>query len=98
MNADPEILKDGQSGKFWEIIVEALNEALDGIEQELAGDRLRQLPAGQYKVENEILKTKRDNIKMLIRLPETLILHIESPVEPEIGFDPYRVPLDFENK
>lgn len=84
-----EILRQGQQSDFWQIIVEALKESKDHLRQQQDADELRDLPADQYKVENELLKAKIKYLDKLADYPNTIIGWLQSPNQEEKNYDPY---------
>ena len=84
-----EILRQGKNSDFWRVIVEALKESKEYLQKITDSDDLKELPADQYKVENELLKAKRKYLDKLSELPDNLILWLENPDNKKPNFDPY---------
>ena len=84
-----EILRLGAQGDFWQLILNALKKNKENLQTTLDGEDLTDLPADQYKLESEILKTKIKYIDKLSKLPESLIVWHENPDNIEKNFDPY---------
>ena len=86
-----EILQQGQNSDFWQIIVEAMKDSKEHLRNEQDADELRDLPADQYKVENELLKAKIKYLDKLADYPNTIIGWLQNPnsEEPK-NFDPYQ--------
>ena len=85
-----EILKQGQSSDFWQIITEFIKESKDHLRREQDADELRYLPADQYKVENELIKAKIKYLDKLADYPNTIIGWLQNPNTEETNFDPYK--------
>ena len=85
-----EILKQGQLSEFWQIIVQFVRESKEHLRQEQDSDSLRDLPADQYKVENELLKAKIQYLDKLTDYPNTIIGWLQNPNQEEKDWDPYR--------
>lgn len=47
------------------------------------------LPAEQYKVQNEVFKSKKEFIDKLIKTPDNIMSWLEEPNNEEKEFDPY---------
>jgi len=84
-----EILRLGMDGDFWQLIVSALQDSKENLRNLLDSDDLKDLPADQYKLESEILKSKIKYIDKLSELPKNLIAWHENPDNTEKDFDPY---------
>ena len=93
-----EILASGAKGEFWGIIVDALDETIEHLLSELNGDAITTLPPEQYKLENELLKTKIAYLKKLKNFPQTLGEWATTPDQKTPNFDPYSIPEDFIRK
>jgi len=83
------ILKDGKDKEFWKILKNALQDSINASSERRNSDELAELPAEQYKIENEIMKKEIELMEYLQRLPESLIKYLESPPDKEKNFDPY---------
>jgi hypothetical protein len=89
-------LRQGAATEFWQIILQALDESIQYLQNQQDSEEMRELSSEQYKVENEILKAKRANLKILKELPSTIMGWLENPDQSEPEFDPYNKPEDFE--
>lgn len=85
-----EILRQGQQSDFWNIIVEFLRKSREDLRGQQDSDELRDLPADQYKVENELLKAKIKYLDRLTDYPNTIIGWLQNPDQEERNFDPYQ--------
>lgn len=95
-----EVLRNGIKTDFWKLIVKNLNESIERLRNEQNSDALRDLPADQYKVENEIIKASIANLEDLKQVPENIISWLDDPNAGEKGheFDPYLQSKDFESR
>ena len=84
-----EILRQGMKSEFWQIISEALRDSKNHLRNEQDADELKDLPADQYKVENELLKAKIKYLDKLADYPNTIIGWLENPNQEEKNYDPY---------
>lgn len=84
-----EILRQGMNSEFWKIISEALRDSKNHLRNEQDADALRDLPADQYKVENELLKAKIKYLDKLADYPNTIIGWLQNPNQEEKDYDPY---------
>jgi len=100
IKSNQEILKQGIKTDFWKLLVDGLDESIKRLQNEQNSDELRDMPADQYKVENEIIKASIANLKDLKELPENIISWLEDPNAGDPGheFDPYAKDEDFEKK
>ena|SRR3990167_2888634 len=92
------ILDRGAKTEFWAIILEALDETIVHLQDELNGENIQGLPADEYKFYNELLKTKIAYLNKLKRFPQTLGTWIAEPNQTSPNFDPYLKPADFIRK
>lgn len=83
------ILEAGVSSEFWEIICAVLEESRDALQAYQDSDEFRELPAEQYKIENELLRAKRVYLDMLKRTPDNLRSWLTTPDNKVENFDPY---------
>lgn len=93
-----EIMKQGQVQEFWLLILEAVDESIEHLQDERDGEEIKTLSADEYKLEAELLKAKIANLKKLKNLPQTLIQSLNSPDQSQPNFDPYYVPEDFRQR
>ena len=84
-----EILRQGQQGDFWQIILDFIKQSREHLRNEMDADQLRDLPADQYKVENELLKAKIKYLDRLADYPNTIIGWLQNPSNEEKNYDPY---------
>mgnify|MGYP001599874952 CR=1 FL=1 len=84
------------TSEFWLIICESLDETIESIKVAQDNPKLSALPPDQYKVENEILRTRRQNLEDLKNLPTILIQSLEQPDQSEPNLDPHYTAEDFE--
>lgn len=87
-----EVLRQGIKSDFWRLITEALKDSKGYLQKLADNDDLKELPADQYKVENELLKAKRKYLDKLSKLPDDLISWLENPDNKKPDFDPYSKP------
>lgn len=89
-NSKIEILQAGIKTPFWDLVVEAIKESKQHIQDQMDSDDLKELTAEQYKFQNEIFKTKKQFLDMLIRTPNNIISWMEKPTKDKPrNFDPY---------
>ena len=97
MNIDPqdkanvqEILRQGAASRFWEILCDAIDDSIHYLQGLQDGDEINELSPEQYKVQNEVLKAKRANLKKLKEMPLTLSEYLNDPnAFGEKNYDPY---------
>lgn len=77
------------NSEFWKIISEALRDSKNHLRNEQDADELKDLPADQYKVENELLKAKIKYLDKLANYPDTIIGWLQNPNQEEKDYDPY---------
>ena len=82
------ILELGKDTDFWEVIKESLDEEIEALNLEGEKDR-SELPAEQYKLENEITKFKKEFFEILKTRPEDMISWLTGEVEKPTSLDPY---------
>lgn len=85
-----EILRQGQTTQFWQLIIESLRDSKNHLRNEQDSEDLKDLPADQYKVESELIKAKIKYIDKLIEYPNTLIGWLEKPDNEQTEYDPYQ--------
>jgi len=83
------ILDQGVQGDFWQVIVDALNESIEHIENSANDEEFKNLPAEQYKLENELVKAKIKYLKQLKNTPQNIKSWLTSPDSKTTNFDPY---------
>lgn len=91
-----EILKQGQRGEFWKILVDGLDESIIHIRNKQNHDDFKELPGEQYKLMNELLKAKILYLEKLKALPEDMISWLENPDSSTENYDPYATPEDID--
>ena len=84
-----EVLRIGKGGEFWKLIVEALQESIDFIQEQMDSDELKELTAEQYKLTNELFKAKKQYLATLMKTPDNLISWLGTPDNERKDFDPY---------
>lgn len=85
-----EILKQGMAGEFWSLILNALEESVEDLQNKADSDEMQSLTPEQYKFMNESIKAKKEYLRTLMRTPENLISWLERPVAQKgKNFDPY---------
>lgn len=82
-------LRQGQGTEFWQILQAATDEIIKDIEEQIDGEKIRALPANEYKVVMEILKGRKKDLLKLKELPGTLIIELENPNQSEPDFRAY---------
>lgn len=88
-----ETLKLGIKTDFWKLILQALDDSVEHLNNLKASEDFKDLPPDRYKLESEIVKAKKEFLEKLKGMPTTLINYLESPNdnsdEGEENFDPY---------
>lgn len=84
-----EILKAGKKTKFWELILESMQESKAFIQKELDREDLLDISAEEYKYKNELFKAKKRLIDSLIKTPDNLASWLGQPEDKRKEFDPY---------
>jgi len=82
-----EILRNGIKTDFWKLILNALDDSIKRIEDNQKD--ISELPADQYKLENELIIKKIEFLKTLKKTPDNLIDWLEETDNKEDDFDPY---------
>ena len=85
-----EILKQGQLSEFWQIIVQFVRESKEHLRQEQRSQDLKNLPAEQYKLENELILSKLEYLDKLTDYPNTIIGWLQNPDNEDRNYDPYQ--------
>lgn len=89
-NSKIEILKAGMKTEFWKIIVEAIQESKDYIQEQMDAEGMKDMTPEQYKFTNETFKAKRMYLDTLMKTPENMISWmVKVPSEKPKNFDPY---------
>lgn len=83
------ILEEGKKTKFWQLILEAIDESKQFIQQEQDGEDISILNAEQYKHVNEVFKAKKKFLDALKETPDNLISWLGTPANERKEFDPY---------
>lgn len=83
------ILDSGVKGDFWQIILAVIEESRQHLQTYSDSDKLKDLPAEQYKLESELIKAKRKYLTMLQETPDNLVSFLSSPDNRAESFDPY---------
>jgi len=84
-----EILRQGVSSQFWQLIMDATKESEEAIRKIQDDEEMADLPAEEYKFRNELYKAKRKFLDTLSKTPENIISWLESPNNESREFDPY---------
>lgn len=84
-----EILRAGKSTEFWRLIVEAMQESKDFIDEQMESEELQELSPEMYKLTNEMFKAKKKYLETLINTPDNLISWLGTPDNERKDFDPY---------
>ena len=84
-----EILRQGQQGDFWQIIVGYLKESKEHLRNEQKGENMKSLPAEEYKLQNELLLARLEYLDRLSNYPNTIIGWLQNPDNETINHDPY---------
>lgn len=95
--SEQEILKNGLSGEFWDILMNEidLNIKLLRAEQK-DSQKFKDLPAVEYKLANELLLMKIDYLNKLREMPGEIILSLNDPPTEKEEHDPYGTVEDLE--
>jgi len=91
-----EILNQGKASEFWSILQRDIDRQIEEFRSQNTREKLKSLPADQYKLENEIMFAKIEFLESLQVLPENIMLEIGTPAIEDKEFDPYRKPGEFE--
>lgn len=83
------ILREGVKTKFWQLIVEALNESKESLQRLQDEDDISNLPPDQYKLQSELFRAKKRYLATLLKTPENIISWLETPNNESKEFDPY---------
>lgn len=89
-------MRQGEKTDFWNLILQSIDDSIEHIRKEQASDIFEDLPAEQYKVQNELLKAKIKYLEQMKNQPSIIIEDVENPDEEKQNFDPYSIPKDFE--
>lgn len=84
------ILKEGSKSPFWKLIIKALEESKEFIQQQMDADEMQDLDEKLYKFMNETYKAKKAFIDSLMKTPENIMSWLDTPpAERPKDFDPY---------
>lgn len=93
------ILEQGQNGEFWRLILKYIDANVKHIEAMLSGDTelpngqmMKDLPADEYKIQNEIFREKKSYLEKLKNLPVAIIESLNEPETQDQNLDVYRDP------
>jgi len=91
MQTNIEILKQGQKGDFWQLILESLEESVNYIRLQQESEEFENLPADQYKLQDRVMKNKIKYLEHMQDLPQFLIEELKDPNvnAPKFNPDPY---------
>lgn len=84
-----EILNIGEKEEFWRIIVDALDQSIEALQNLADSEDMKDLSPERYKLENELIKAKINYLKTLKNTPENLRSWLSSPDNRGTNFDPY---------
>ena len=84
-----EIIRLGTQGEFWRLILQTLEKSIEKLRNDQDRDELKELPADQYKLENELIKAKIQFLKKLMETPDSIIRWLQDPDNSSVEFDPY---------
>lgn len=90
--AAEQVLKEGMKTPFWELILETIKESKDAIQSAQDGKDINDLPADEYKIQNEVFKAKKKFLDQLAVTPDNLISWLQHPDNKQKNFDPYAEP------
>ena len=85
------ILEEGSRGKFWSIIVQALEDNIIALRKRQDSPELDDLPGNEYKTEMKIITDGIKRIKEMKRMPESIASWLQKPggKDKEKNYDPY---------
>lgn len=84
-----QIMRDGMSSEFWQIICEALDENIAYYEGIIYGGDPPDWPVEEYKAMMQTMINRRHDIMRLKDLPNTISTKVESPDQTEPRLDVY---------
>lgn len=87
-----EIMRQGAASEFWQLVLEVLDQNIEHQQTMIEGDAIGDLGADEYKINMEVLKSRKRYLTMLKELPNTVILSLERPDQKEVILDPYYKP------
>ena len=87
--AKQEILRVGMDTDFWRVLIEGIQANIEELRKKNDDEEFRNLPANQYKLENELLLAKIKYLEKLIHLPTEMIAWFENPDNTVEDHDPY---------
>ena len=76
---------------FWRLIVEAINDSQEFLQEQENSEDLDDLPPEQYKFFSKILKAKKKYLETLADTPKNLISWLGKPENERKEFDPYDI-------
>src|SRR3990167_510212 len=83
------IMAEGLKSDFWRLIVQYLSEKTRSVEAAQNSDSFKDLPADQYKVENEIYRARKEIYEKMKDLPAIISSDVEQPDQSSPNLDPY---------
>jgi len=92
-----EVIRQAMLTEFWQIICEALDDSIEQLRKDQTSQDLKDLPAAEYKLTNELLLFRIKYLQDLKELPDQLILFLNDVPNDSKVFDPYRTSKDFTN-
>ncbi len=84
-----DILERGMGGDFWKLIVQELEDTKRVLQRIRDSEKLSELPADQYKLRSELLKSKIKYLDILIDTPKDLASWLQNPDNKKPILDPY---------
>lgn len=73
------ILRQGVKGEFWKIISGKLEETVEALTSQMESSDFANLPAAEYKVSMEILKSQKRDRLDIISMPEDFVRELDNP-------------------
>lgn len=84
-----EIARLGKESDFWKLVMQVLEKSIEKLRGDQDSDELKEIPAEQYKFENELIKAKIQYLKKLMETPDSIISWLQNPDNSSVEFDPY---------
>lgn len=83
------ILEEGKKSEFWKLVLQSIAESKEFIQSEQDSEDLKDLPAENYKLQNELFKAKKQFLDSLAKTPDNIISWLQKPSSERQEFDPY---------
>ena len=94
-----EVLRMGAESDFWQVMMEGINNMIENLHiDHNSNSKLKDLPADQYKLENEIYLQKVANLKELQQLPNAIIVSMNDSPDDPVNHDPYATAEDLKKE